>query len=143
MKKLFLILGLLVGNVAVAGEPTDLTDLGLGALQSVGEEVGNEVRGLSASANSTGLSGLSAIVYDPTTSSQFNFNTNNFSTAADENAGAGTDATTGVETAAGISAFTIDIGDFSAAFSSGLMFGGGQGAGSANFAITYALPVFN
>jgi len=140
MKKLFLILGLLVGNVAVANEPSDLTDLGLGTLQSVSEEVGNEVRGLSASANSTGLSALTAIVFDPATSSQFNFATNNFSTSADENAGAATIATTGAETGAGISAFSINIGNFSASFTAGLLFGTGQGAGASDFAITFTLP---
>lgn len=93
MKKLFLVLGLLVGNVAIAGEPSDLSDLGLDSLQTVSEEVGNEVRGLSASANSTGLSALTAIVYDPQTSSQFNFATNNFSTSNDENAGSASVAT--------------------------------------------------
>ncbi len=140
MKKLFLILGLLVGNVAIAGEPSDLADLGLDALQTVGEDVGNEVRGLSASANSTGLSALTAIIYDPQTSSQFNFATNNFSTSSDENAGAATVSTSGAETGAGISAFTIDIGTFSAAFSAGILFGTGQAAGATDFAITFTLP---
>jgi len=140
MKKLFLILGLLIGNVAVASEPSDLSDLGLGSLQTVSEDVGNEVRGLSASANSTGLSALTAIVYDPTTSSQFNFATNNFSKSNDENAGAATVATSGAETGAGISAFTIDIGNFSASFSAGILFGTGQAAGASNFVVTFTLP---
>ena len=70
MKKLFFVLGLLVSNVAIAGEPSDLSDLGLDSLQTVSEEVGNEVRGLSAAANSTGLSALTAIVYDPQTTSR-------------------------------------------------------------------------
>jgi len=140
MKKLFLILGLLVGNVAIASDPTDLADLGLGSLQSVSEEVGNEVRGLSASANSTGLSALTAIVYDPATSSQFNFATNNFSTSADENAGATTVAATGAETGAGISAFDITIGGFSAQFTAGLLFGTGQAAGASDFVVTFTLP---
>ena len=140
MKKLFLIFGLLIGNVAVASDPSDLSDLGLGSLQTVSEDVGNEVRGLSASANSTGLSALTAIVYDPTTSSQFNFATNNFSKSSDENAGAATVATSGAETGAGISAFTIDIGNFSASFSAGLLFGTGQAAGASNFVVTFTLP---
>jgi hypothetical protein len=140
MKKLFLILGLLIGNVAVASDPSDLSDLGLGSLQTVGEDVGNEVRGLSASANSTGLSALTAIVYDPTTSSQFNFATNNFSKSNDENAGAATVATSGAETGAGISAFNIDIGNFSASFTAGLLFGTGQAAGASNFVVTFTLP---
>lgn len=140
MKKLFLILGLLIGNVAVASEPSDLSDLGLGSLQTVSEDVGNEVRGLSASANSTGLSALTAVVYDPTTSSQFNFATNNFSKSNDENAGAATVATSGAETGAGISAFTIDIGNFSASFSAGILFGTGQAAGASNFVVTFTLP---
>lgn len=140
MKKLFLVLGLLISNVAVASDPSDLSDLGLGSLQTVGEDVGNEVRGLSASANSTGLSALTAIVYDPTTSSQFNFATNNFSKSNDENAGAATVATSGAETGAGISAFNIDIGNFSASFTAGLLFGTGQAAGASNFAVTFTLP---
>jgi hypothetical protein len=140
MKKLFLVLGLLVGNVAIAGEPSDLSDLGLDSLQTVSEEVGNEVRGLSASANSTGLSALTAIVYDPQTSSQFNFATNNFSTSNDENAGSASIATSGVETGAGISAFDINIGTFSASFTAGILFGTGQSAGASNFAITFNLP---
>lgn len=140
MKKLFLIFGLLIGNVAVASEPSDLSDLGLGSLQTVSEDVGNEVRGLSASANSTGLSALTAVVYDPTTSSQFNFATNNFSKSNDENAGAATVATSGAETGAGISAFKIDIGNFSASFTAGLLFGTGQAAGASNFVVTFTLP---
>lgn len=135
MKKLFLIFGLLVGNVAIAGDPSDLSALGLDSLVTVSEDVGNEVRGLSASANSTGLSAIAGIVFDPATSSQFNFNTNNFSTSSDENAGAASVATSGVETAAGFSAFALDIGDFNATFSGGLVLGTGQAAGSGNFAI--------
>jgi hypothetical protein len=135
MKKLFLILGLLVGNVAIAGEPSDLSALGLDSLLTVSEDVGNEVRGLSASANSTGLSAIAGIVFDPTTSSQFNFNTNNFSTSSDENAGASEVATSGVETGAGFTAFSLDIGNFNAAFSGGLVIGTGQAAGASNLAI--------
>jgi hypothetical protein len=140
MKKFILILALLVGNVAIASEPSDLSDLGLGSLQTVSEDVGNQVRGLSASANSTGLSALTAIVYDPTTSSQFNFATNNFSSSSDENAGAASVSTTGAETGAGISAFTITIGNFDAQFTAGLLFGTGQAAGASDFVITFTLP---
>ena len=135
MKKFFLILGLLVGNVAIAGEPSDLSDLGLDSLVTVSEDVGNEVRGLSASASSTGLSAIAGIIFDPTSSSQFNFNTNNFATSSDENAGASEVATSGVETAAGFTAFTLDIGAFQADFSGGLVVGTGQGAGASPFAI--------
>jgi hypothetical protein len=135
MKKLFLILGLLVGNVAIAGEPSDLSALGLDSLVTVSEDVGNEVRGLSANASSTGLSAIAGIVFDPTSSSQFNFNTNNFSTSSDENAGATGVATSGVETGAGFTAFTLDIGNFNAAFTGGLVIGTGQAAGASALAI--------
>jgi len=134
---------LVLAAPAVANEPTALDDLGLGGLQVVSEDAGMAVRGLSASAQGTGLSAFAAIVYDPISSSQFNFNSNNFMQATDENAGLGAVglSTAGVETTIGITAWDLAIGEFSASFTAALLFGAGQSSGASDFAIS--APVFS
>jgi hypothetical protein len=140
MRKALLSLCFLLAGQSMAAEPVDLKALGLSSIRPVSERVGNQVRGASSSAYATGLSSFMAVIYDPATGSQFNFSSNNFSRSTDENAGGGSNSTAAVETAVGISPFTISVGDFTASFSGGLLFGTGQSAGSSGFAAVYTLP---
>jgi hypothetical protein len=142
MTRLCLLLVVVLAVPAMANEPTGLNDLGLGGLVEVSEEAGMEVRGMSSSAQATGLSAFAAIVYDPISSSQFNFNSNSFMQASDENAGVGPIAlsTAGVETTVGLTAWDVTIGEFNASFTAALLFGAGQGAGASDFAIS--TPIF-
>jgi hypothetical protein len=140
MQKILLCLCLLWTGQALAAEPINLHSLGLGSLQPLDERVGNQIRGASSSSYSTGLSSFMAVIYDPATGSQFNFSSNNFARSTDQNAGAGSRSTSAVETAVGISSFEIAIGNFTASFSPGLLFGTGQAAGSSAFAGTFTLP---
>lgn len=140
MRKIFLGLCLMCTGQALASEPLDLSSLGLSSIKTMTERSGNQIRGASSSAYATGLSSFMAVIYDPATGSQFNFSSNNFSRATDENAGLGASSTAAVETAVGISQFEISIGNFSASFSPGLLFGTGQSAGSSSFVGSFTLP---
>lgn len=124
----------------MAAEPVNLKSLGLGSIKPMSERAGNQIRGASSSAYATGLSSFMAVIYDPATGSQFNFSSNNFSRSTDENAGLGSSSTAAAETAVGISQFEITIGNFSASFSPGLLFGTGQAAGSSGFVGAFTLP---
>ncbi|MBU6384855.1 MAG: hypothetical protein KGS49_02840 [Planctomycetes bacterium] len=140
MRKFALVLCFLWSTQALGGEPVDLKALGLSSIKPISEAKGYQIRGASSSAYATGLSSFMAVIYDPATGSQFNFSSNNFARSTDENAGAGSRSTAAVETAVGISQFEITIGNFSASFSPGLLFGTGQSSGSSDFAATFTLP---
>lgn len=140
MRKMLLSLCLMCAGQALASEPVNLKALGLGSIKPMSERAGNQIRGASSSAYATGLSSFMAVIYDPATGSQFNFSSNNFSRSTDENAGLGSSSTAAVETAVGISQFEITIGNFSASFSPGLLFGTGQSAGSSGFVGAFSLP---
>ena len=140
MRKLLLGLCLMCTSQAFASEPISLKALGLGSIKPMSESTGNQIRGASSSSYSTGLSSFMAVIYDPATGSQFNFSSNNFARSTDENAGANSGSTSAVETAVGIAAFEITIGNFSASFSPGLLFGTGQAASSSAFAGSFTLP---
>jgi len=140
MRKILLSFCLLFTGQAMAADPVDLKSLGLGSIKPISQRAGDQIRGQSSAAYATGLSSFMAVIYDPATGSQFNFSSNNFARSTDENAGGGTSSTAAVETGVGISAFKIDIGNFSASFTPGLLFGTGQSAGSSGFAAGFTLP---
>lgn len=140
MRIMLLALCLACTGPLVAAEPVDLKALGLGGLEPISERTGNQIRGASSAAYSTGLSSFMAVVYDPQTGSQINIVSNNFARSTDENAGLNSGSTAAAETFVGFSPFDITIGNFSARFSSGLFFGAGQAAGSSGFVETFILP---
>jgi len=140
MRKILLGFCLLFSGQAMAADPVDLKALGLSSIKPISQRSGDQIRGASSAAYATGLSSFMAVIYDPATGSQFNFSSNNFARSTDENAGAGNSATAAVETGVGISAFSINIGNFSASFTPGLLFGTGQAAGSSGFAAAFTLP---
>jgi len=101
MKKMILsLLAIALAAPVMASEPAELNSLGLGGLSVVSEESGMEVRGLSSSVYSSGLSAIRLFVIDPTTGSTFNANASNYSSGADD----GT---------------TVDISDIAAATTAG------------------------
>jgi hypothetical protein len=124
----------------VAAEPVDLNALGLGGLEPLSERTGNQIRGASSSAYSTGLSSFMAVIFDPETGSQINLVSNNFARSTDQNAGLNSRSTAAAETSVGFSPFEIIIGNFSASFSEGLFFGAGQAAGSSGFVENFTRP---
>jgi hypothetical protein len=140
MRKILLSFCLLFSGQAMAADPVDLKALGLSSIKPISQRSGDQIRGASSAAYATGLSSFMAVIYDPATGSQFNFSSNNFARSTDENAGAGTSSTAAVETGVGISAFSINIGNFSASFTPGLLFGTGQAAASSDFAAAFTLP---
>jgi len=112
MKKMILsLLAIALAAPVMASEPAELNSLGLGGLSVVSEESGMEVRGLSSSVYSSGLSAIRLFVIDPSTGSTFNANASNYSSGSDDA------VTTSISdiasaTTAGFDVLEVNIGSF-------------------------------
>lgn len=76
-------------NPLLANDRQANENLGLGAMQPVGEVVGMRVRGLSANAYSHALSTSRAFGIDPNSGATFNANVSNYSTSAQDDSSNG------------------------------------------------------
>lgn len=108
-RMIFSMLALFAAVPAMAAEPFELSGLGLSDLQAVSEETGMEVRGLSSSAHSSGLTTIRAFAIDPATGSTFNANASNFAKSAQEGA-ATVESGTSSNTFAGFTALVFEVG---------------------------------
>ncbi len=94
-----------------------LRALGLGGIQVASDAEGMQVRGLSSSAASSGMTAFSMAVVDPLTASTFLFAGANFSRATEENAGLNTTSNATANTATGLAVpinININAGAFTA-----------------------------
>ena len=76
-----------------------LASLGLGGMELISDAQGMEIRGMSANAQSTGLSLFGMFLYDPNTGSAIQLNGSNFARGTAENAGLQAATTAGSTTA--------------------------------------------
>jgi hypothetical protein len=112
MKKMIAFVAMLIAAPVVASEPADLSGLGLAGLQTVSDQAGMEVRGLSSSAYGAGLSTMRLFAIDPSTGSTANINMSSFNTASAD-ATVGDPAQSDVGTSLAFSDISFSIGNTS------------------------------
>ncbi len=131
MKKILAFVAMLIAAPVVASEPADLSGLGLAGLQTVSDQAGMEVRGLSSSAYGAGLSTMRLFAIDPDTGATLNLNMSQFNTgSADGAVGAGSAVATG--TALSFQGFDLAVGTFNVTLG-GDVGGVGQSSGQNAF----------
>lgn len=110
MKRIiFSMLALFAAVPVMAAEPVELIGLGLSDLQTVSEQAGMEVRGLSSNAHSSGLTTIRAFAIDPLTGSTFNANASNFAKSSQDGTTIANSGTSS-NTFAGFNALVFAVG---------------------------------
>lgn len=143
MKKIVFAIIALMAAPVVASEPADLAGLGLVGLQTVSDEAGMEVRGLSGSTYALSVGSMSTLLYDTATGNQVNLDVASLN-FGDSDAAVGNVASSGGEITGGTAGLNLEVDGFSAVFGQSAFFAGGQTASLGNFAINgINVPSFN
>lgn len=130
MKKMIAFVAMLIAAPVVASEPADLSGLGLAGLQTVSDQAGMEVRGLSSSAYGAGLSTMRLFAIDPDTGATLNLNMSQFNTGSADGATDGSAVAAG--TALSFQGLALEVGDFEVTLG-GDVGGVGQSSGQTAF----------
>lgn len=141
MKKvIFAVLALFAAPV-MANEPVDLLSYGLGEMQTVSEDAGMQVRGLSSTSAAMSVGSLAGLLFNPDNGSQINFESASFNSGASEQT-VGTANSSGAEAAVGATALTFDMGTFSGNVGQFALFSGGQSGAQGAFTFSLNVPSF-
>ena len=111
MKKLVCAVALVLFGCVAASADDALRQAGLVGMEMISDADGAQVRGQASSVTGTGLSSISALIYDSLSGSRFNLDSIHFNTGSDGNTGATTAATSGTqfETLASVTGFAVSI----------------------------------